>query len=350
MRAHWMIIAALFASGCSALFNVDGYEVAPDRQNGGDAGLADAGNTSDSGLPDAGPTDAGASDSGTDSGPSCPPTHRCVPQPEPPWMGPSEAIEFGRSCGGLAPTHLMDLHGSLQVPTASCDCSCTGTPTVTCGDGIRVVGYHADNCTNEAGYDGLLPNQCYSHTLSASLSLEYWKRPSASCARGTVRESIPEATWAQSVRLCEGTARQGACGDPSQACVPSPSSGTTRLCVVAPGELPCPSGFDVGTLMYTGIDDTRACPPTCPCGADGVRCSVVVDRYLSSTSCQGESTSTVRVNAGAAPACLGNTSVIRSIRPRNYTVTDPGFCAPREQPTITGEARPVGAHTVCCTE
>src|SRR5690606_2925945 len=124
MRFHWMILAALATSGCSALFNVDDYEVGG-GQNERDASVVDAGEPPDSGPFDAGPLDAGDPDGGpADAGPSCPPTHRCVPQPGPPWMGPFAITDGHTSCGGAFPTRVMDLFDDLQVPTSQCTCTC----------------------------------------------------------------------------------------------------------------------------------------------------------------------------------------------------------------------------------
>lgn len=69
MRAHWMGLA-LALTGCSALFNVDGYEVEGQRDDAGQPG-ADAGQDSgvphdfDASAPDAAVMDAGTLDSGS---------------------------------------------------------------------------------------------------------------------------------------------------------------------------------------------------------------------------------------------------------------------------------------------
>lgn len=63
MRFHWMILAALATSGCSALFNVDDYKVGG-GQDERDASVSDAGEPPDSGPFDAGPLDAGDPDGG----------------------------------------------------------------------------------------------------------------------------------------------------------------------------------------------------------------------------------------------------------------------------------------------
>ena len=361
MHAKWMLIGAIAAalSGCYvttagrfSFDDSDGSTTQPDA-----ATSEDAGERHDGGRRDAGPIDAGSDPDASpspDATPGCPPaTHRCLPRPGEPWAGPFAVSSGAGSCGGTFPDPITDLFGALDVPLSTCTCMCSGTPTVSCFTGLRGVGYSSPDCISPAGFEGLGPNECWSpSTLSPSVSLQFERGPNASCTPGAVSPSIPAAEWGERTRVCGGFVEGGSCGG-AEVCIPSPPSSldSDRHCVVAPGDVPCPSGYDVGRVLHTGLTDTRSCPSTCGCSASGARCSVVVDRYTSSTTCSGTTTTTIEVFSDTGLECLGNTASIRSVRPRSVAIADRGACAPNPAapPILTGAATPTGPHTLCCT-
>lgn len=244
-------------------------------------------------------------------------------------------------CSGAFPLELSLLFNTLQVPNSSCACGC-GQPTVTCPNSMTVIGFDELNCVTGMGQHTIAPNQCYSKTTESHQLVV--SGPQATCTSGTVSPNIGATSWEVSRRACAATKAALTCANLDDVCVSAPGQPfEPAICVFRPGTHSCPPGYPNQTVYFENVSDTRSCPNSCACKAEGGVCQVSVESF-SGTSCTGL-TNVGKVNS-TNPWC-GLQGGIMSIRPSTPTILNAGFCQPTDPP-LTGTATPEDPITVCC--
>jgi hypothetical protein len=176
------------------------------------------------------------------------------------------------------------------------------------------------------------------------------KVPQASggaCPPGGTVSVVPYG-WQSAARVCGGAKVGGGCDD-GKVCVPPPEVGFGEgACIVQAGESKCPEGpYSVGTIVYQGVEDGRACAP-CTCApALGATCPGGVSYLYSDQNCTTQVASFAHDGNCAALGGSLYASSFRYVPPLGGP--SGGSCTPSQgQPT--GQADPKEPLTVCCTE
>ena len=252
------------------------------------------------------------SEPGTDTndGPTCAEGgNRCVDEAPEGWAGPvawlPDTDPDRPSCGGVFPLSETEAFASVDDPGLVCDCACDDPAGGACDPTIGVNIYNVDcNAEDSNGFCIAFNtnfNGCNSLSGSLDVGTDTYEdsdnygiriRPSApsvatapTCAEMVTAE-LPDVEPAGHVELCGvNEVFEGSCAT-GETCVPSPANPySVGLCVWSDGDVACPEGtaYTERQVVYTGIDDTRACSE-CTCGdAIGVSCDAdvsVVTSYI----------------------------------------------------------------------
>ena len=266
----------------------------------------------------------------------CPGTHRCAVPPAEGWSAPAAVVEGVPSpgCPESFPTLLVDTHDDVSAAPAICGCTC-GAPEVDCGD---VVLFYRQSCNAPYGPDVASgpPNTCLVATPKQNSVHAFFNEKPGPCPP-MLETTLPKPASQTAIRACGGAATDGVC-EGGLLCVPEPIA-PFRLCVVRPGEHPCPPGYPDRAVHYEGTNDTRACTE-CMCSPPSeAKCKATVQPY-SDTTCTTVKDPKLETDVN----CIGSFS--------NYTydvpqVVDPGSCSP-------GAVEPIGTIeiadpvTFCC--
>ncbi|MEZ4295198.1 MAG: hypothetical protein R3B70_09505 [Polyangiaceae bacterium] len=341
--------AAPLASGCQLVAGLGGEAPKDETGGGGSGGTATGGGGSGgTATGGTGGTTGTAGQGGTGGGPAQCDTAAsqvCAPPPGAGWSAPFALAPEAAGCGEQFGPELGSLYNGFDANPAVCDCKC-GTPTVNCSTSMSAVGYSGPNCTVGEGSNSISQNQCYSQVLAYTHSLTL-DTPTSSCAVGNVTKSIPKPTWTTADVACAAQKVDAVCPNPEDACLPVPVSPFTGdLCVMRDGaDTECPAGYPSKTVYYTDYTDTRDCPDSCTCTAQGASCKVAVARYTGKDCGGNQVIPSTTVNSGGA-ACIISGTVV-SMKPGNVTLGSSGMCAPGTA-NPSGMGTPTGATTVCC--
>ena len=288
---------------------------------------------------------------GVDCGGPCPPcvvecpqgTHVCAPPLDASWVGPVALVDDGTGCGGEFPAELITLRGNLMVGASSCSCSC-GIPTVACSKSMKAVGYSGASCTTPQGQVTILENECYNQVQSDTHGVSL-TAASASCANGTVTETLPAPKWGTEKAACGGFGEAGTCPGPDEVCVPAPAApfDVGQVCVYRTGSFGCPAGYPNPIPAFGNFQDDRDCPNSCTCSDSGSTCKVTVTPY-DNTNCVTPLASKTVISG--SETCV-MTPPAQSMRPGAVIVGNNGTCSPGAA-NLTGTVEAVDPITVCC--
>ncbi|GEM_PF-5817890 len=301
--------------------------------------------TSEDDSSEADATDEATTDEATtDEGVPCGPGHSCAPDPGPAWTGPVAIATTEDGCHQAFPDELTTAFTQFGPTISSCMCNC-GDPDVSCSTNMSAIGYGGLNCVNGLGADNINQNQCF-NTFSTSHGVSL-SNASSTCADGLVNVEISAPILEGSIAACGGFEPGiGEC-EAGADCVPDPGPGFMGgLCYWSPGDVACPAGYPLKTLMFTEVEDTRSCPDTCACDASQPTCSVSITGYanFNCSSPQGA----VVASSGSQACAATNSDLVRSIRPGNVSVSNAGSCSP-EDLAVEGELAANNQVSVCCS-
>lgn len=329
MRRLLAILALTGLGGCGSDF-----ESSPGPGGSKDAGSeASLGGTGGGGTGGSSGTGGAPNDSG-----ACPTTHRCVPPAPAEWSGPFAQSTKGVCSGEWGDTKLT-IYADLNAPAPECDCTCTPKPS--CPDHLSWLNYTVLSCT---------PPNPTSSPLSVGECKVVNGLPShgvqlAAATPGCttkVTEAIPPATWSSTHALCDGASEGGSCTTSGERCLPGNGG---ALCIYHADDMECPSGYAQKLTYYSGVDDTRDCPTSCPCtGSGSVTCESILNSFAS-TDCTGGTIDQATVVSGSNVECVvGATVKAGALTPKLL-----GACT-NEPAAPMGTASPTGPITVCCTQ
>jgi hypothetical protein len=150
------------------------------------------------------------------------------------------------------------------------------------------------------------------------------------------------------VRACGGANEEAdACASGDEMCIPDPpAAGGLTLCIYREGLLSCPADYpNEQALVYTSFQDTRSCPESCSCSAQGGDCSSTMNVY-GVFDCGGGANS---VNVGTSgQTCLTSGS---ALIPFGVAVDPEPVCTPDSSTTTaTGQVTGADPITVCCSD
>jgi hypothetical protein len=360
----WLVLplCTFITAGCA-----DGRTVYNDRYDAG----SDAGTDSPTDAPiDFGDAGTGTGDDEDDAGPTCKPTciGECLPSnplgsdegvPAVLLVGPDE--QHVGSCPPFAPAPLCQGRGLFSVGESTCPSCACGASVGTCALSSSIAA-HAGICWADAPatptnappqWDGACTNAnpikpgvtCAGALCVQSVTVGEMVKLEESCTPEPSNEApvFPAPTWGMFGRACGYD--QGAC-DTAHVCVPEPVH--EPACLAWSGERECPAEkFTERFVLYSGIQDTRACS-SCACGApEGSACDSLV-KLFKDGAC-GEPIGTVGAGSnGAACVDLKNPP---GLAIGSKSATSPlyhaGTCA-ASGGTLEGAAEPTGAMTFCC--
>lgn len=321
------------AIGCGSDF-----EAKDDSRTDAATGGSSTGGSSTGGS--GGSSTGGSSTGGTSgAGPGgCPSNHRCVPPAPPGWSGPYALTEDAACPGGWGQEALV-VHDGLNAGDPECECTCQAKTT--CPSTLGWLSINQAGCPLDATG---IPTQigvgdCQAANALPTHGVQLGQATGA--CEPTVTPNVPPATWGVSDRLCGGATSAGQCEKPQDSCLPSAG---VSLCVEQPGELECPGEYPTKHVYYTGIDDTRKCPNTCPCTKTGnFACKAYFQSYTSMDCTTGGTSESVSTGSWL---CLGGSL---SAKLDSFSVTSVGTCTPGTA-IGSGTATPKDAHTVCCVQ
>lgn len=191
------------------------------------------------------------------------------------------------------------------------------------------------------------PNQCEpfiaADATSGALGADVPVTAPPSCAAsGGALDAQPPA-FAASAVVC-ATALATGC-DPGQVCVAKAGS-SFAACIYQDGDVAaCPRGYGQRTVVYQGLDDTRACS-ACACDASSATCSGTTNLYSNSACFGGPDGVVVHGSGLCVPFSTQKSQVAFEYVP------DPGpqgSCV-ASGGQVTGTVDPLDPVTVCCAD
>jgi hypothetical protein len=305
--------------------------------------------------------------------PDCTAGFTCAPAVPTGFTGPVEIAEGATqadlpACGGAYPDNVYNGYGGLQCPAGTCSaCSCGSLTGAACNNPGLAIGSSSDldKLFCSARTTAIPPAEIGVCQGPLAISQDKYHFTTGSVANkgtctssgGTLNTPPPAFSW-NAIRTCGSPAKGGGGCGASAVCWPKPQSAyQPQACVVAAGNLACPSsGYSNKRDTYDSqdIDDGRSCSG-CSCSPTDVSCES--DLYLYPAAVIGKEagcSSIIRVvpvtvsTDGPTSACATTTADISYLR-----VTAPslkGSCAPTGTPVPTGTCTPKGNQTtVCCT-
>lgn len=262
-------------------------------------------------------------------------THTCVDPPPRGWVGP--LLVFSTAYQEPLPSCILEYPkaweatlSDLQPGESVCDCSCQPseaectTASVSC--------FTDRNCTEPSG-STQLNGTCKLFSCPDWYVVD-WDLPPDACVP-TKTESIPGATWENHVQICElETFSQHTCTN-GRVCVPKAAPPWKVGCIVAAGDIPCPSPeYPFRKAIFAGMSDTRDCD-TCTCEVD---CLGGLGLWQS-TNC------TMNGQSAIKSTCLSNADSM--LASGLATGSGPPTCSPKSN-GLVGDVVGTGPSTVCC--
>lgn len=280
--------------------------------------------------------------------------YRCVPTTPVGWMGPAAwASGESVSCSGAYDELLDDGQAGLRADPATCaPCSCEA------GDGqcpkatVTVSRAFGDDCSGLCNGPLLLKDgECKRLTDAdascwdgggdsignpsvVSVTVGAW--PGSCTATGGAAAVSPIA-WDASVTVC-GAVGGGGCDADAVCAPPPPPTFEPSACVAHEGDVECPTRYPAKTVLYEGVEDSRACT-ACSCAAGSCRGSLL----LYDDSC-GDGHLESEVGAPFTGSCLRP----ESEDPRARYVVDRSAVCESTPAVPAGQATPIEPTTVCC--
>jgi hypothetical protein len=274
------------------------------------------------------------------------------------WHGSGSATppDCGLSGSGEVVSGTIYYTGDIHLGDAAGTCPpCTCTPgTSHCTARLRL--YQNDKCevpigTEDAAYS--ITSKCSAVSFASGVPMiySYYAKadapvPTDACTAQSQPLAFTAPSWDFQVKLCNP--RSWTC--PPETCVAYPSAPfDNALCVFAPGELDCPSGYTHRELVYRS-NDTRDCSP-CSCTPSGLSCppDAVVGDYSGPGDCTGSQRFAIATNS------LCTKVNVQMTNPLNFALKNiPSgpvgdvSCLPSAR-TLTGSVGKGPAVTLCCT-
>jgi len=274
------------------------------------------------------------------------------------WIGPV-ILYLGADPEPACPSSMRNsaLHANADLGAADpaqCSCSCDVIGT-TCTGSYTLQKFSEMGCasgTCGAPSQPMELGTCYSYIQVTCSQIDTapvvaWyaninATSNASCSALDNSVVPPAPTWATTVLGC-GSLSLGPGGcSAGDVCVDQPGSPFSQgACVFQRGDQPCPAGrYTERTLVFGGMDDTRACT-SCSCnGPTGGSCQGSIT-MKSGAGCTGTTLGT-----GSVPGCvdkpLGSGYVIATANTVGAT------CQPNGGAPM-GSVTPTEPTTVCCT-
>jgi hypothetical protein len=271
----------------------------------------------------------------------------CAAGVPPGWNGPVAFAE-GKpnqpvACQGPYADSAYQGKGGLTCPAATCSaCGCTSPESVGCS--APTLGWYGFGCMIGISTPTKAETTC---TVAGSIDIGQVDVGGSSpyggrCTPSGGTAALGAAGWGTTAHACAPRGLvQGGCGN-AQVCAPRPTTPFEgRLCVFAPGSLPCPPGYDHDRRIYfSGYSDTRTCS-ACNCGDPaGVTCGGRVQLYMDQ-SCPDSDAVTVALNT----TCFDAGKYTQAAK---YLPSISGGACPRSGGDPVGSCQPTIPTTVCC--
>jgi hypothetical protein len=335
--------ASLLACACAGVLGVEEITV-----NEGSVGPSGSEGGADAAPPD--DRDVRVPDLAPDAAPpiNCP--LGCLPPAPAGWVGPSAVFDDvatakPNACPPLYTVREIDGHQGMKSTAAICGCGTPVNSGATCTVTVERGTFDCAEATDPPEPINVTATPCVSGTgadNAAFLSTGVLAR--GSCSYPSPSTNVPALTF-DKVNIACGLPQNASCANRGD-CVaaPIPDAPFTRLCLHAPGDIPCPS-FDYGarTVVFERVEDDRACKFTgCTGTPSGGACGT---KFALTTPAQ--------CAAGApasSPYSLGNCSGTGSALVFDmHAVVPSGVTCPPGTATASGTASSVSAVTFCCT-
>jgi len=224
--------------------------------------------------------------------------------------------------GGCGPAFsAVHLKTNPRDTDASCACgTCSVVGAYACDSGVPISG--GNNCGDNP-FATATPGQCTNVNSTQHLLAHAPK------ATGTVG------------CFAANDAGAGALADDLEVCVPGCTAdfcGAAHPCVMAEGEVTCPSGFTLAAVAGTGVDPGCA-PCACEAGPPGACGGTVTAFYQNGCNASDD--------AGTYPV-----ETCHDLSPNHYQSVFVALTPPDASCTVTaqpaGDASFVGVKTICC--
>jgi hypothetical protein len=264
------------------------------------------------------------------------------------WMGPT-ALRIGTSvpaaCAGDYDSEVA--RGGTSVTAAAATCSaCTCTPqTPGCANYVEFATSSDTSCGSAPVVDevldpcGLVTSSSFQGLATASMKMRL-PVGAPTCTPSAQMPTTAAPQWQLGMLACKvGDAlEQGGCSS-GKLCSPERPADAS-VCIVRAGDHACPSGdYSERRLLYTAIDDTRACS-ACNCAQD---CNYGFKVFADAdTTCAGAPV----VPLTGLGTCVSVAPTAANVRV-GLQLAGTGACAAGGG-TPTGGAAPSGALTACC--
>lgn len=269
----------------------------------------------------------------------CPVGSVCVPEPA---MGALVTNAPGGICptGWSTPT---DVYADNNLPGCNNNCSCSAPAGGSCTLGM-VTSYNNDNCTNvKAAAMAVTAGQCVdvSETNANNQADSYMFPPptfNAGTCTGMGADMPPVEPFGAFCSLSQEPTNGGCMI--GEVCVPEPNPDSGE-CILLEGDQSCPSPYDVKSLAYLTVNDTRVC--ACDCGTDDGTCSQAEIELWGNDSC---STNLLDTQAASMSCYDASSHQIHD----SFVVTGGAYTAGTcsEIETDTGEVTLMDERTICC--
>ncbi|MCP4449087.1 MAG: hypothetical protein GY811_27690 [Myxococcales bacterium] len=308
-----------------------------------------------------------------DPGESCDAGRQCIKTAPNGWIGPVAKAEAaaGNDLAGCAGDfdEEVGLFGSEIALSGSCDCECDSPTSLTCGNGFvtewtspsegaceqNVCDVLGGSCTET--YQTLFPGVC-TRILSNMKDGNFLRARLGKILRGTCE--TPEvagnlsSNFENQTILCEAKLVSAGCEE-DELCAPAGPEGFGEgLCIVREGEHDCPAdfGYTEKTLLFTGLDDNRACDVgSCECEAPTGTCGGKIE--LHKGGADEETCFAPLATLEQSSSAFGDDNMCQALPALATTVryvpdTNAHSCQPAGSAEVAGSAVGTGATTICC--
>lgn len=270
---------------------------------------------------------------------------RCVAAAPDGWTGPV-AVYRGQagndpSCAGEYAEDAGTYGINFDAGEATCQCVCSVATGIMCTGSIDVCYSDGPDLCNAACDTPdltLNANSCEASGVSGNYGRATAPAPddAGSCAPSEAH-IIDTPTFGTSFVACgRADASETGCSD-TEVCAPQAEDPFDQLCIFQSGDVECPGEtFTERTLVYGGVEDTRACSGECSCGAADSTCGGSV-QFSNSNACDNAMST---VPAGACSMNFGEPFA-------QYVPEPSGTCVPSAS-SLSGEATAAQPTTLCC--
>jgi hypothetical protein len=249
-------------------------------------------------------------------------------------------------CAGDYATTLRDGNANMDAPASSCTCACDPPAGLACG--TVTITQRNNNCQGTCGTVSVPAGTCVNATTCGNgWDIGTVPLAAGACAAKVSKTPPPPWSWSTASRVCAATfaSAVGTCAT-GQICARVPTAPfTAGTCVIATGDVGCPTGYPTRHLYFDGAIDTRDCQ--CTCGTPtGVDCNAGVHvRTWSNQGCGGQKLD----DWNSVPRACNNTNPDWATRSIDLITAAPkgGTCA-ASAPTPVGAVTPQSPTTVCC--